>query len=200
VKSQKRSYRMVARADAAEETRRRILDAAVALYRVRDPDEITLDAIAGRADVTLQTVLRRFGSKDQVFVAAAEAESARIMKARAAQADNPRAAVRALVASYEQMGDLNWRLLRFEAQSDALHRILVGARASHRDWIARALAGHVPARGARRERRLDALHAATDFYVWKLYRRDLGRSRAACEAAMLRLVEAVIGQPAAPSK
>ncbi len=120
--------------------------------------------------------------------------------ARAAQADNPRGAVRALVASYEQMGELNWRLLRFEAHSDALHRILVGARASHRDWIARAFAGHVPARGAHRERRLDALHAATDFYMWKLYRRDLGRSRARCEAAMLRLVEAVIGQPAPPSK
>jgi AcrR family transcriptional regulator len=200
VKSQKRSYRMVARAEAAEETRRRILDAAVELFRARDPDEITLDAIAGGADVTLQTVLRRFGSKDQVLVAAAEAQSARIMQARAARADNPRAAVRALVSSYEQMGELNWRLLRLEAHSDALHRILVGARASHRDWIARVFADHVPARGAARERRLDELHAATDFYLWKLYRRDFGRTRAATEAAMLRLVEAVIGQPAAPSK
>jgi AcrR family transcriptional regulator len=190
---EKRRYRMVARADAARRTGRAIIDAAAALFWERDPDEITLEAIAARAGVTLQTVLRRFGSKDAVFAAAAEVKSAEIARSREPDDPGDRAgAMRALFASYEQMGEVNWRLLRFEHQDGALHQILVDARALHRDWVARTFAELLPRRGAERERRIDALFTATDFYVWKLSRRDLGRSRAETEANMLLLVDALV--------
>jgi AcrR family transcriptional regulator len=71
---------MGARADAAEQTRQRILQAALELFLTRDPDEITLEAIAERAEITLQTVLRKFGSKDALFAAAAEHKSAEIVR------------------------------------------------------------------------------------------------------------------------
>lgn len=191
----KRGYRMVARANAAERTHRAIIDATAALFWERDPDQITLETIAARAGVTLQTVLRRFGSKDAVFAAAAEVKSAEVARSREPDRPGDRAAaLRALFASYEEMGELNWRLLRFEGQSDAVHRILVGARAGHRDWVARTFADILPGRGARRERRLDALFTATDFYVWWLLRHDLGRSRAQTEANMLVVVDAVVGR------
>ena len=186
---------MVARAAAAEATRRRILDAAVELFGTRDPDEISLEAIAVRAGVTLQTVLRRFGSKEQVFGAAAADRSVEIQRARQPErAGDVPAAVRALVASYETTLELSWRMLRLEAQHPILHEILDGARAAHRDWLSRTFAEVLPARGAARARSLDALFAATDFYLWKLLRIDLGRSAVESEACMRRLVEATVAQ------
>ncbi len=188
----KRPYRMTARAKAAEQTRRDIIDAAARLFMEDDPDRITLEAIAARAGVTLQTVLRKFGSKDGVFAAAAEHKNAEVARSREPDRPGDRpSAVRALIASYEQLGDLNWRLLRFEGPIGALHHILVTARALHRDWIARTFAELLPRRGAGRERRIDALFTVTDFYVWKLHRLDLGRTRAETETAMLLLVDAL---------
>ena len=184
---------MGARAQAAERTQRAILDAAAALFWERDPDQITLEEIAERAGVTLQTVLRRFGSKDAVFAASAEVKSAEVARSREPERAGDRAgALRALFASYERIGEVNWRLLRFEGQHPVLRGILVEARARHRDWIARTFAELLPRSGAERERRIDALFTVTDFYVWKLYRTDLGHGRAATEAHILALLDAVI--------
>ena len=188
----RRRYRMGARAEAAERTRRAIVDATAALFWERDPDEITLEEIAARAGVTLQTVLRRFGTKDAVFAAAAEVKSAEVARSREPERPGDRAgALRALFASYEKLGVVNWRLLRFEDQNPVLHRILVDARALHRAWIERTFAELLPRSGAERERRIAALFTVTDFYVWKLHRADLGRSRAETEAQILLLIDAV---------
>lgn len=184
---------MGARAEAAERTQRAIIDATAALFWERDPDEITLEEIAARAGVTLQTVLRRFGSKDALFAAAAEVKSVDVMRSREPQRAGDRAgALRALFASYEQMAAVNWRLLRFERQNEVFHRILVKARALHRDWIARTFAELLPRSGVERGRRIDALFTVTDFYVWKLHRVDLGRSRGETEALILFLIDAVV--------
>ena len=53
---------MRARADAAEGTRQRILDAAVAELWAHRVADVRLDNIAARAEVTVQTVLRVFGT------------------------------------------------------------------------------------------------------------------------------------------
>src|SRR5437764_2573263 len=59
-----RLYRMVARAEAAEATRLRILDAARQLFADLLYDQVSLNAVAARAGVTVQTVIRRFTSKE----------------------------------------------------------------------------------------------------------------------------------------
>lgn len=51
------------RAERAEQTRRRILDAATALFTDLGYAATTIDAIAGRADVAVETVYSRFRSK-----------------------------------------------------------------------------------------------------------------------------------------
>jgi hypothetical protein len=90
------------------------------------------------------------------------------------------------------MGEDNWRMLRQEGHQPMMGVVLAKARALHRGWIEQSFARQLPARGAARERMIDALFTALDFYVWKLHRRDLGRSRAETEALMLGLVEAII--------
>lgn len=70
--SAKRPYRMRARVEAAAETGRRILRAAIGLGPEILSDQATLDDVAERAGVTVQTVLRRFGSKEGLIVATGE--------------------------------------------------------------------------------------------------------------------------------
>jgi AcrR family transcriptional regulator len=185
---------MGARAQAVERTSTRIIEAAVALFRSRPFVEVTLQAIADAAGVTLQTVLRRFGSKENLFRSAADAQSDDIRKTR--EVTNPGDVpeiVRTLVASYEQMGDLNWRGVSQEDQFPLIKQLFDMAREDHRRWVEANFTDILaPARDAERERRTLLLFAATDFYIWKLYRWDLGRSREWTTARIIDLVTALI--------
>ena len=58
---------MRARAESAAATRARILEAATAAMRRQFRPEVRLDAVAAEAGVTVQTVLRIFGSKRQLL-------------------------------------------------------------------------------------------------------------------------------------
>lgn len=185
---------MGARAKAAEHTVARIEDAAIELFRSRPFQEVTLRAIADASGVTLQTVLRRFGSKERLFTEAAKAQTETIFKGRevSAPADIP-AIVGTIVASYEGMGDLNWRGVSQEDQFPLIKEIFDKARARHRQWIETVFADVIGVpQGDERERRILLLFAATDFYVWKLYRRDLGMNRAFTTARMVDLVTSLV--------
>ena len=61
-----RRYVQAARAEAAADTARRILEAFLARLMTQWFDQITLDRVADDAGVTVQTVVRRFGGKDGV--------------------------------------------------------------------------------------------------------------------------------------
>ena len=75
-----RPYRMKARAQAAEATAQAIIAAARVLFAERPYDQVSLPAIAQGAGVTVQTVLRRFGSKEELFAAAAQHRSGQIRR------------------------------------------------------------------------------------------------------------------------
>lgn len=192
MKAAKRSYRLGARAEAAEQSRERILDVVSGMFWERDPDDIKLEDVAAAADVTLQTVLRKFGSKDGLFAAALNERAGRFMEQRTPAAPDPRSAVAALVASYEAIGEANWRMLRYEHLQPTLQMVLAKARAMHRAWIERSFASSLPAKRAEREPMIDALFTVLDFYVWKLHRRDLGRSKDDTEALMTGLVQNIL--------
>ena len=66
----KRRYDMTSRAAKAAATKKRICDSAIALYCNRPIEDFTLEEVAARADTTVQTVLRDFGSKDELVYAA----------------------------------------------------------------------------------------------------------------------------------
>ena len=68
----KRPYEQRLRADAAEETRRRILDALYDRLREAPADPVTVDEIARRAGVARSTVYLVFGSRSGLFDALTE--------------------------------------------------------------------------------------------------------------------------------
>jgi AcrR family transcriptional regulator len=72
-----RPYRMSKRAEQAEATRERILDAARALLAEGAFHDTTMDELAIRAGVTRVTVYRAFGSKQDVLHALTWADLAR---------------------------------------------------------------------------------------------------------------------------
>jgi AcrR family transcriptional regulator len=187
---------MRGRADAAERTGARIQAAAFELFRSRPFQEVTLQAIANAAGVTLQTVLRRFGSKEHLFTTAAQRQTDAVFASRAVGPPADVATiVRTIVASYEDMGDLNWRGVSQEDQFPLIKQLFDVARARHRQWVERYFAGIIGrARGKERERRTLLLFSATDFYTWKLYRRDLGKTREFTIARMIDLVTALAGE------
>ena len=99
-------------------------------------------------------------------------------------------AVTRLIDRYEAMGDANVRMLELEGRVPAIDHLLEVSRAGHRAWIERTL---LPDRtSGDHEQVVLALYAATDVTVWKLLRRDLGQTRPATEAVILRLVRAVL--------
>ena len=55
------------RAERAEQTRRRILDAATALFTARGYSSTTIESIAGQADVAVETVYSRFRNKANIL-------------------------------------------------------------------------------------------------------------------------------------
>jgi AcrR family transcriptional regulator len=189
-----RPYVMRARAASAEATRQQILDAAVAEIWCRRMTEVRLEDIASRAELTVQTVLRVFGSRARLLDAAWEVTVTRVRKQRgAATPGDVAGTVHALYDHYEEMGDFVVRNLADEARVPGLRATLEWGRREHRKAMRRQFASWLDARepGDRRAL-LDCLVAACDVYVWKLLRRDLGRSRSDAEARVRRIVSGIL--------
>lgn len=192
----KRPYRMRARAEAAAETRRRILEATIELHRERFFDQVSLEDIAERAGVTVQTVIRRFGSKERLIEAAAEEGNRQVVRQRdQAPIGDIEGAVENLMDHYEEWGDSALRLLAQEERVAAFRSITDAGRALHYEWVERTFAPLLAERtGTARRRLLAELIAICDVYFWKLLRRDLGLSREQTELAIREAILALKGE------
>ena len=100
-----RPYRMRARAESAKATRNRILDAVEACFDTMPYDEITLAMIAEHSGVTVQTILRRFGTRQGLFMASLIHTSTRMKRDREAPVGDVVEAVDILVDHYDEFGD-----------------------------------------------------------------------------------------------
>jgi AcrR family transcriptional regulator len=191
----KRAYRMQSRAAHVEETRIRILEAAYQLLLEQHYDEVSLERVAERAGLTKQTVLRQFGSKDQLAYAVVDWQRPTEEAARLVQPGDVRGAVNTLVERYERMGDANVRVLQLENRVPAIRYLLQQGRESHSAWVARVFAPFLPRRrGRAHRRRAMAFYAATEVMLWKLLRRDFGLSRKETGAVLLALVSGLVMQ------
>jgi AcrR family transcriptional regulator len=188
-----RTYQMGARAEAVEATRERIARAAAELFMEQAFEDVTLVGIAKAAGVSHQTVLNHYGSKEGVVLGAVEILGAETMSARsAAEPGDVPGAVHALVGEYERMGDSNFRWAATADRLGDLASLLDDARAGHQAWLVSMFGEALPTSRVARRRAVHALHAATDVYTWKLFRRDLRLSRAETEKLMADLVVGVL--------
>ncbi|HEY8320450.1 MAG TPA: helix-turn-helix domain-containing protein [Candidatus Baltobacteraceae bacterium] len=185
----KRRYSMAGRAATAQATRERIRTAAAELYRERSIADFTLDDVARRAGTTVKTVLRAFGSKEDLVMAALTTLARSGIPTKPAVPGDVAAAVREIFDIYETVGDLVIARLSDERRLPALKASLDEGRAGHREWVARAFEPFIQADAGL----LEMLDVITDVYVWKLLRRDRQLERAAAESIMLAMLRAVLG-------
>ncbi|HSU67398.1 MAG TPA: TetR/AcrR family transcriptional regulator [Tepidisphaeraceae bacterium] len=189
----RRAYSQTARARAAEETARRIVDAFLDRLMNGWFDEITLDRVARDAGVTVQTVVRRFGGKEGLLGEAVKALTHRILSLRAAPAGEIGSIANGLIDDYEQTGDMVIRLLAVEPRHPGIAPFTDRGRRCHREWVETVFSGALEALDApSRKRAVDALVVVTDVYAWKLLRRDMGHSASSTRAITKSLIRAIL--------
>jgi AcrR family transcriptional regulator len=194
--TEKRTYEQRARAEATQETRRRIVEATVALHEEVGPARTTVAEIARRAGVQRLTVYNHFPEDGELFAAC----QARYLEEHPppdlgdAFADpDPRArAEKALCALYETFAAREAMTAKVQrdryalpALDELLARTLDAQMAALRDELAAGFG----LRG-RSARRLDAaLALALDFWTWHRLRHS-GLDPAAAAELMADLVAA----------
>ncbi len=191
-----RPYVQNRRAVAAANTAARIIEATTNLF-LESGDAPTLEAVAQRAEVAVQTVLRRFGSKEGLLSAAFDHNRQRVVDQRAhAPVGDIVAAVANLGEHYAEAADVALRLLAIEGTSAAGAAAAREGRAFHRAWVERVFAPFVESLDPpERERRLVQAVVITDVYVWKLLHRDLGLPRADAESTIADMLRRLLISP-----
>jgi AcrR family transcriptional regulator len=197
VQDERRPYRQGARAEAAAENTRRIVAAAQELFADNLYDHVSLADVAAHAGVGLQTLIRRFPTKEALVAGVGQLVGGRVAAQRAeAPVGDVNGAVANLVEHYEDAGDMILRLLAQEERVDAFRRVTENGRRMHRDWTARVFAPLLDGLDRpSRELRLAQLVALCDVYTWKLLRRDQGLSRARTERALVQMIDGLVGGP-----
>jgi AcrR family transcriptional regulator len=188
---------MVARADAAETTWNRVLDAAVGLFTDNPYEDVSLDLVASAAGVTKRTILRRFGSKETLFAESLQSAVEEMIRHREeAVVGDVAGAVANVVGQYERWGTNRLRLLAQEDRIPLIAEWVQGGRDWHWAWVERIFAPQLAGlRGAARKRRVAAYATVTDVYTWKLLRLDRGLSRTETERTLVELANKLEGDP-----
>src|SRR5687768_16777445 len=106
----KRAYRLGRRAEQMEQTRRRVFDAAFRRFCTLPYAEVTLEMLARDAGVSVQTLLRHFGSKEQLISAGTRVWSAEEKDRRAVPVGDNAAAARVLCRRYAALAEVTPRI------------------------------------------------------------------------------------------
>ena len=187
-----RKYDMGARQQAKTATRDAIIKAAIDTFMAERSFAITLPAVAERAEVTVKTVLRHFGSRDALVDAAWSQAYDEVMAERTPPPDDPEAALDVLIAHYERRGDIVLAMLAADENDPRAQRMNSAGRLAHRAWVEDVFGARLPEQAEARSRLIDVLVVATDVYSWKLLRLDRGLSVDDVRDRMLFMTEALL--------
>jgi len=165
----KRTYRMTKRAESRDETRARIVDAAIALHEEVGPKDTTISAIAERAGVQRLTVYRHFPDDETLlqacssgWIASHPPPAPESVAGEGVQAC--RGGLAALYAYYSDTRRMWTSILRDEGDVEALRGPLGGYR-QYLDRYAERLHGAIVPGDPGRDVRVTLRHAV-DFSTW----------------------------------
>jgi AcrR family transcriptional regulator len=189
-----RKYELKKRAERQEETRRRIVDAAVALHGELGPARTSISGIAERAGVERLTVYRHFANEREIFAAC----SARYSEL------NPRPDIKSWVVIVDPTERLSNGLAELYAYYTRAEGMLVPvlrdaplvpamrepfARFEHfLEAAVEVLRAGWPARKKRERQFQAALRLAIDFQTWRLMVREQGLSPEEAVDTQVRMV------------
>lgn len=193
-----RTYNKTARAEAEQATGEAILDAALNAFSSELFDRVTLHQIATASGVTVQTVIRRFGTKEELFELLANREGQRIITEREVPVQKGlHAALHALVMHYEHDGDMMLNFIQQEHLFEPVRKLVVRGREVHREWVKTHCNNLLSGCSEEQcEHNLLAAITATDLYTWKLLRRDHRLDPESVVSVMYRIITALGGKTA----
>ena len=192
----KRKYELKARAEAQEETRRRITEATVGLHLEVGPAKTTISEIAKRAGVQRLTVYNNFPDEVDLLGACSAHYGAQhpppdpaAWAAIADPAERTRAALLAFYGYYRETEEMTGKVMRDAHVMPALAAVLEGSYVPFvravRDDLAAAF-------GAPEDERLRAAVAlALRFETWSALARDEGMGDAEAADLALTMIRAV---------
>jgi AcrR family transcriptional regulator len=192
-----RKYDMGTRQQAKDATREAIIKAAIDAFMAERSFALTLPAVAERADVTVKTVLRHFGSRDGLIEAAWSQAYDEVMAERIPPPGDLEGALKVLIAHYERRGQIVLTMLN-EQNDPRAARMNSAGRLAHREWVDEVFADRLPGETGERSRLIDVLVVATDVYAWKLLRLDRGLSVDDVRDRMLLMTGALLAEAATP--
>lgn len=179
-----RKYELRERAARMEETRRRIVDAAVELHTTIGPATTSLAAVAERAGVQRHTLYRHFRDREALFAACSAHWRELHPFPDSARTDGLEGALDALYGWYEEV-EPDLVLFRRDMEADEA----VAEVMAEDDRQLAELRDALAAGGGKRRRA--AIGHALRFETWRSLVRGEGLSRAEAVRAMLRFVESV---------
>lgn len=190
----RRPYKQVAREQAQQRTHDALLDAAEQELYGESWQQTTLAALAAKAGVTKQTLLRHFGSKDGLLLQTVMRGAAKVLEQRwSAAPGNVEDAVEGLLEHYQVWGERSLRIGAWQSGSGALARLSQAARQVHYEWVDYAFGPQLERLAEpQRARRRAALVALCDVQAWWLFTHDLGLQRAELRATLTEAIERLL--------
>ncbi len=193
----KRPYKQVARAEARQRTREALLGAAIEELTQGHWEKASLQELARRAQVTKQTLLRHFGSKEGLLMQAMAESTVEMYKQRwSAHPGDVLDAVDSVLNHYEAWGERGLQVVAWlEGGNPALAGLAQMVRKIHYDWIEYAFGPQLEHRhGEDRLRCRAALIVLCDVHTWWLLSHDLGLERAAVRATLTTAIERLLAR------
>ncbi len=191
----RRPYRQVARAQARQRTRAALLNVAMEEFTKGHWEKMSLQELASRAQVTKQTLLRHFGSKDGLLTQAMASTAAETYTQRwSAVPGDIEGAVENVLDHYEEWGERSLRVGAWlQSGPPVLANISRMARQMHYDWVEYAFGPQLQRRhGDERMRCRAALITLCDVHTWWLLSHDLKLERAAVRATLTTAIERLL--------
>lgn len=174
------------------------MDVTVDMIRAGEAGSITLQKVAKVAEVSVQTILRAFSSKEGLLTASLNAqpsEAAEDFLADTTGSENVPVMMSVLYDFYDKIGDTVMKRLADEAHLPELAAANAVGREFHRKFVNQRFAHELD--NLREEERhvlFNALMAVTDLYVWRVLRRDEGLDPDAAKRVVTLLVSRTIGK------
>jgi AcrR family transcriptional regulator len=182
--SERRKYELKKRAEAMEDTRRRITQAAIDLHGTVGPARTTVSAVAERAGVQRHTLYRHFPTERDLFVACSADWSAAHPFPDPSRWSGLEDGLDELYRWYEDVEPMMTNILRDRAVSRTVDDVMAPMKEFWEE-ARRRLAAGLP----RRKTVSAAVRHAVDFRTWQSLVREGGLSRAQAARLMASLVE-----------
>jgi AcrR family transcriptional regulator len=192
-----RKYELKARADKQADTRRRIVEATVALHEEVGPARTTVAEIARRAGVQRLTVYKHFPEEQHLFAACQQ----RFLADHGSPDYGPALAntdpvrrvekvLGLLYASYREREPMTSKVLRDRSLLPALDELMGKTMDASMAQLRDALAAPFGVRGKRAQRLRAVVAVALDFWTWRRLKED-GLDDNAAAALMADVVACV---------